>query len=136
MQNQTFNAESYATNFLSASKAELIRFSAENGFSFSEEDLIFIQSHFRDQKKALPTYNQLQFFNKIAEIRAKEKTNCAISAVATNSPERSVIIETAKDLLEKKKVSQKKLFGQHRPLKACGFRKIGVDDHYRQSKQG
>ena len=111
MQNQTFNAESYATNFLSASKAELIRFSAENGFSFSEEDLIFIQSHFRDQKKALPTYNQLQFFNKIAEIRAKEKTNCAISAVATNSPERSVIIETAKDLLEKKKVSQKKLFG-------------------------
>ncbi len=111
MTNQFFDAESYVSNFLSANKDELIKFSEENGFSFSEDQLIYIQSHFRDEKKALPTYNQLYFFNRINEILLREKRNCAISSVSTKDAEASIILDTAKDLLEKKKLCQKKLFG-------------------------
>ena len=111
MTNQNFDIESYVNNFLSAYKVELMKISSENGFSFLEEELLFIQSHLRDKKKALPTYNQLNFFSEISRIRQQEKTTCAISSVATNSPKESIIFETAKDLLEKKNICQEKIFG-------------------------
>ena len=111
MTNQNFDKESYVSNFLSANKEELVRFSKENGFSFSEEQLVYMQSHFRDEKKALPTYNQLCFFNKINEILISKKRNLAISSVSAKDAEASIILDTAKDLLEKKKLCQKKLFG-------------------------
>lgn len=111
MANQNFDTESYVNNFLSANKLELMNISYENGFSFLEEELVFIQSHLRDQKKALPTYNQLNFFNEISKIRQKEKMNCAISSVSADTSDSSIIFETAKDLLQKKNLCQEKLFG-------------------------
>ena len=111
MTDQFFDKESLVKNFLSADKESLMKMSFDNGYQFLEEEVLYIQSHLRYQKKALPTYNQLDFFNEISKIRQKEKINFAISSVATDSPERSIILDTAKDLLEKKNICQEKLFG-------------------------
>ena len=111
MIHQNFEPESFVVNFLSADKSELINISKECEFSFSEDLLLYIQSHFRDKKKALPTYNQLDFFNKINEIVLYEKRNCAISSVTAKDAEASIILDTAKDLLAKRNLCQKKILG-------------------------
>lgn len=110
MTNQNFDFESYATNFLSANVAELIRFSQEHEFSFSEKELIYIQSHFINQKRALPTYNQLNFFNHIALIRKHKKTDYSVDIVSAADEDASIIMQTAKDLLKKKNLCQARLF--------------------------
>ena len=90
MTDQFFDKESLVKNFLSADKESLMKMSFDNGYCFLEEEVLYIQSHLRYQKKALPTYNQLDFFNEISKIRQREKINFAISSVATNSPEQSI----------------------------------------------
>lgn len=116
MTNQNFDFESLATNFLSADKTELMNFSKSNGFSFAEAELLYIQSHLRFQKKALPTYNQLNFFNQISLIRQQIRQDYSISSASTNA-DASVIMQTARDLLEKKKVLQKKKSSD--PMSLC-----------------
>ncbi len=111
MISQKFEPESFVSNFLSADKIELVKFSKENGFSFSEDLLVYIQEHYRNKKKVLPTYNQLDFFNKINELILREKRNCAIGSVFAKDAEASIIFDTAKDLLAKKNLCQKKLLG-------------------------
>lgn len=110
MINQSFDFESYANNFLSANVAELIKFSQENDFSFTEKELIYIQSHFRDQKRALPTYNQLNFFNCIALIRKARKKDYSVDTASATDEDASEIMQTAKDLLQKKSLCQARLF--------------------------
>lgn len=103
-----FNPDAMVPNFLTMKKEELEALALSNGFSFTADHLIFIQNYFKSAKGRAPTYNQLRLFDSINKIRISKKNDFSIYKATANCDTVDYIIETSKDLLQKRSVCQKK----------------------------
>lgn len=89
----------------------LIRFAESEGLSFTPQQLFYIRDYFLNRKKALPTYSQLKFFSAVNDIRKKKKIDFPIFSASAQNGSAKEIMETSQDLLSKRSVIDKKVFG-------------------------
>lgn len=104
------DAESYIQGFSFWSNDELNSFLLNNELSFSLEQLIFIRDYYKNVKKTFPTYNQIMLFDAINRIRKSQKKGYSIYS-ATADEGADDILQTSKDLLSKRKVIKRNIFG-------------------------
>ena len=108
--NGSIDAETYINGFPLMPNNEIPTFLIANNLSFTVEQLIFIRDYYRNEKKALPTYNQILFFDTLNRIRKSQKKEyCIYSANAEEGA--NAIMQSSKDLLSKQKVIKRTYSG-------------------------
>ena len=86
MNAEPIKASEYLNGFNFMSKEQLSDFSATNNLSFSTEQLLYIQSYFKNEKKMFPTLEQIKFFDELNRIRISKKDDFSVfCATAENN---------------------------------------------------
>lgn len=110
MNAEPIKANEYLNGFNFMSKEQLSDFCAFYGLSFSVEQLLYIQSYFKNEKKMFPTLEQIKFFDELNRIRISKKDDFSVfCATAENNTD--CIVDASKDLLSKYSVSKNKIYG-------------------------
>lgn len=97
-------------DFNSMNSNQLSELVQRNEFSFSIDQLIFIQGYFKNEKKSLPTYEQLFFFDTLNKIKISKKEDLAIFS-ATAEEGTDSIMQASRDLLTKRSLCKLKTYG-------------------------
>lgn len=108
--NGIIDAETYINGFPLMPNSEIPAFLMANNLSFTPQQLIFIRDHFRNEKRALPTYNQILFFDTLNRIRKAQKKEYSIYSASADEGADS-IMQTSKDLLSKSKTIKRTFSG-------------------------
>lgn len=100
----------YINGFNFMTKEQLSDFATLNDLSFSTEQLLYIQSYFKNERNMFPTVEQIKFFDELNRIRIAKKEDFSIfSATAEENTE--CIMEASRDLLSKYSISKNKPYG-------------------------
>ena len=110
MNAEPIKASEYLNGFNFMSKEQLSDFSATNNLSFSTEQLLYIQSYFKNEKKMFPTLEQISFFDELNRIRISKKDDFSVFC-ATAESNTDYIVDASKDLLSKYSISKNKIYG-------------------------
>ena len=108
--NSSINPNAFITGFNIMTAEELFKFIESNGFSFTRDQIVYIQNYFKNKRKIFPTYNQLAFFDKINGIRQSQKKGYSIYSVSA-SKDAEPILESSRDLIAKRDALNMKVLG-------------------------
>ena len=108
--NDIVDLDEYVKGFTLMSNNELLDFLNINRLSFSINQILYIQSYFKNVKRMFPTYNQILFFNEINKINQSQKKGYSVYSVSSTENADS-IMETSNDLLSKKKTLRPNFLG-------------------------
>lgn len=100
----------YIKGFTFMTNAELWSFLSDNRLSFSINQILYIQSYFKNVKKMFPTYNQIFLFDKINRLCQAQKKGYSIHSVSATD-EKMDILETSNDFLSKRNALKPNFFG-------------------------
>ena len=103
-------AENYIHGFPLMPNSEIPAFLSANNLSFTVEQLIFIRDYYRNEKKAIPTYNQILFLDTINKIRKSQKKEYSVYS-ATADVGADATMQSSKDLLAKSKAIKRSFSG-------------------------
>ena len=109
--NFTDRSNEYVNNFNVMPNEVLKQFASIEGLSFTPDQLFYIRDYFIKVKNASPTYAQLSFLNAINLIRKSKKNDLPIYSASAPDGMAREIIATSQDLLAKKNVIDKKIYG-------------------------